>query len=511
MRYLSVYRTLAAAAAMLLPAAGCHNRAPVVPKIAVDPMPHKAAVAAVVKPLMDVEYASGVVIGLYDAGKTEVYGFGKGPGNQPPTASTLFEIGSITKVFTTLLLADSVERQEVSLQTDLADLLPPGVTVPVADHRTITLGQLATHTSGLPPMPPSIAGKSDAGNPYAHYSEDQLFADLVRAQLVAPPGTHVVFSNFGAGVLGYALGRKLGLGYEGAVLSRVVDPLGLGSTFFQVPEGAKFRRATGTNSDLTPVPYWYYGALAGAGALISDAHDMLALIEAELDASSGSALPLRHAMRFTQEQALDHTLGESAGLGWQIDTAGRFWHTGQTGGFHSFVGFDPKTRRGVVVLASTASQLLDRLGEDMYRVLSGDPPRPLHVPSPTQTAEYQGTYSLGGENIAIVESNKRLYIVGRGVPAIRLLPISENELWIEPLQAVIGFQQDPATQRVVQAIFLRQEQKIIARRISDSTVIDGGIAPPGAPVVPAQPAPPAPPQPAPGKPAPAQPAKPASK
>src|SRR5580698_10560078 len=125
------------------------------PPAATEHESHKTKVAALIQPLIDAEYATGIVVGLYEGGRTEVYGFGKGPGNRPPDASTLFEIGSVTKVFTALMLADSVQRQEVALETNLADLLPPGVTVPTKDKRTITLGMLATHTSGLPRVPPS--------------------------------------------------------------------------------------------------------------------------------------------------------------------------------------------------------------------------------------------------------------------------------------------------------------------------------------------------------------------
>src|SRR5258706_9875041 len=94
---------------------------------------HRDAVAALIQPMIDAEIASGIVVGLYDAGKTEIYGFGKGPEGKPPTGTTLFEIGSITKVYTSLLLADAIQRREVALDTPVAGLLPPGVTVPTAD------------------------------------------------------------------------------------------------------------------------------------------------------------------------------------------------------------------------------------------------------------------------------------------------------------------------------------------------------------------------------------------
>ncbi|HUJ60782.1 MAG TPA: serine hydrolase domain-containing protein, partial [Kofleriaceae bacterium] len=366
-------RILPLALVALVACSGSPQRhvAPVRPAADVDPDgPHRDAVAAQVKPFIDSEIAQGIVIGLYDAGKLEIYGFGDGPGHKPPTGRTLFEIGSITKAYTSLLLADAAQARAVELDEPLADLLPPGITAPTRDDKAITLRQLSTHMSGLPGAPPSIA--PNGSDPYGRYSEDQLYADLVRTPLAATPGTMVEFSNFGSGVLGFVLGKKLGRGFAAELKARVLDPLGLHDTYLSVPPAAEPRRASGTNDDLKPAGAWTWGALAGAGALISTARDQLALIDAELDAAAGAKGPLRDAMRLTQERQLDHA-GENEGLGWQIDVHGRFWHNGGTGGFRSFVGFDPQTKRGVVILSSTSVTLVDHLNEAMYGVLDNNP------------------------------------------------------------------------------------------------------------------------------------------
>ena len=107
--------------------------APKKPAPVVPANPHLALVTAQIQPLIDNEVASAIVVGLYDDGSTEVYGFGKGPGGVPPTDSTLFEIGSVTKVYTSLLFADAIQRREVSLDEPVADLLPTGVSVPTRD------------------------------------------------------------------------------------------------------------------------------------------------------------------------------------------------------------------------------------------------------------------------------------------------------------------------------------------------------------------------------------------
>jgi len=432
---------------------------PVLPAADVDPDgPHRAAVAAQIQPFLDAEVLSGVVIGLYDAGKREIYGFGAGPGGKPPTGATLFEIGSVTKVFTGLLLADAVQRREVTLDAPIADLLPPGITVPTKDKAAITLKHLMLHSSGLPRLPPSLnAPKPD---PYAGYGEEQLYQDLLATELETPPGTKIVYSNYGAGLLGFALGRKIGGGYAAALQDRVLAPLGLRDTYLGFPPGAP--RAEGTNEDLQPMVPWTFDALAGAGALVSNARDQLALIDAELDAVAGSKLPLRGPMRLTQEAQLDE-VGANAGLGWVIDREGRYWHNGGTGGFHAFVGFDPKSRRGIVILAATSTSLVDHLANSLYKILDGEPPTPVTFPTAEQLTPLAGSYDFSGTKLSISAVGRRLYIEGPGEPRHRLLPLSATEFFLEPLQAVVVFQKDG--DQVARIVFAIGDHTLTAARV----------------------------------------------
>lgn len=424
--------------------------------------PHAAAVAAQVTPFVDAEVVSGVVIGLYDGGKREIYGFGTGPKGTPPTGSTLFEIGSITKVYTALLLADAVQRREVTLDTPLSDLLPPGVTTPSKDKQAITLQHLALHTSGLPRLPQSLP--PTAADPYAAYSEDLLYRDLIGTELERTPGTTIVYSNFGYGVLGFALGRKVGGGYAKVLAERVLGPLGLKDTYVAPPPGTP-NRIQGTNEDLATMPFWTFDALAAAGSLVSTAHDQLELIDAELDAAAGGKSPLRAPMRLTQEGQLDETAGRNAGLGWQIDREGRYWHNGGTGGFHSFISFDTKTRRGVVVLASTSTSLVDRIGTLMFKVLGNEPVEPAKFPTPDKLAPLAGAYDFSGTKLTVTVDGKRLYIEGVGEPRHRLMPLTENEFLIESINAAVIFQKDG--DKVVRLVFAVGDNTMTAVRVDD--------------------------------------------
>jgi serine-type D-Ala-D-Ala carboxypeptidase/endopeptidase len=438
--------------------------APATPSGDTDPAgPNRARIAAHVQPLIDHELAMSIVVGIVDGGRREIYGFGKGPGGAAPGGATLFELGAVTKVYTGLLLADSVQRREVNLDTPVAELLPTGVTVPTRDKLAITLRQLALHSSGLPPLPPSL--RVDVDNPYGMYRDNHLYQDLVRTQLVHAPGERMLYSDYGFGLLAHALGRKIGAGYAKAVEARITKPLALADTFATVPKHAEARRAAGTTEDLVPAPAWTYDALLGTGGLVSSARDQLALIEAELDAADGSKGTLRPAMRLTQESQLERR-GDNQGLGWMIDSAGRYWQNGETAGFHAFVGFDPKTRRGVVILASTRSSLVDSLATAIYRMLAGEQVKPPVFPDAKALASFAGTYDFQGMKLAITADGKRLYVEGPGEPRIRMMPISDREFWIERLQSVVVFEREGDAIR--RAIFIVGDKQLSAPRIDEA-------------------------------------------
>lgn len=441
---------------------GARRSAAASPPIAIDVERFREPVEAQVQPFLDAELVTGLVVGLYDAGKTEIYGFGRGPGGRPPDGTTLFELGPITNVYTALVLADAVQRREVEFDTPIAALLPPGVTVPIRDKIAITLRQLALHSSGLPRQPPSVTARGAAPDPYAGYGESALFNDLIHTDLEATPGTQISYSPYGAGLLGFALGRKLGGGYAKVLADRVLRPLGLEDSFVGVPAALAARRAAGTTEDLTAAPPWTYDALAGAGAVVSTARDQLRLVDAEVGAATGSTAVLRRAMRLTQEPALART-GPNEGLGWLIDGAGRYWHNGGTGGFHAFVGFDPKSRRGVVLLAATATSLIDRLADPMYKVLEGAAPPPAKLAGAAELAAFAGSYDLGGTPLQVVVEGKRLYLAVPGEPRHRMAPLSDHEFWIEALQSLTAFENDG--DKVSRVVFGIGDRRIAAPRV----------------------------------------------
>jgi serine-type D-Ala-D-Ala carboxypeptidase/endopeptidase len=267
---------------------------------------------------------------------------------------SLFEIGSVTKVFTTLLLADMVERAEVSLDDPVAKYLPEGVRVPGG----ITLRQLAMHTSGLPRVPTNLSPKTLA-NPYVEYTPAKLYDFLNTYKLTRAPGEKWEYSNLGAGLLGHALARRAGLDYGTLVRFRIANPLDMTSTYTVLPEWLKSRAVKGHNALGQPVSNWDWDALAGAGALWSGADDMLDFVAANLGQKKSGLAPAMAAMQ-KGRVSVGGEIGQS--LGWHTLThngADIFWKDGATFGFSSFIAFDPKTGRGVVVLCDAIGSVAD--------------------------------------------------------------------------------------------------------------------------------------------------------
>jgi len=360
----------------------------------------------------------------------------------PPGADAVFEIGSVSKLLTSLLLADEVVRGEVTLETKVAELLPFGVRFPDKDGVAVTLAHLASHRSGLPTLPDNL--DPTAPDPYAKYGTRELNAYLERAQLMFTPGTHFAYSNLGTALLGDLLAKRIGAPYEQAMIKRVLRPLGLTETWMHVPVAAKARIVPGTAANGTPVAPWTFDVFAAAGAWRSTPRDLVKLIEVAAEAAAGKKVPLGDALRLSFQPVGDGNGDAIAqvGLGWLVSEDGILWHNGQTGGQSSFVGFDPKTAKGVVILASTASPLTTRLGIGVFQAYLGkelDLGLDLVDVPPAELDKLVGSYRRpDGVVIEVARTGKSLELVG---PAgrIRVFPRSPTQFVILEFEASIDF------------------------------------------------------------------------
>ena len=302
-----------------------------------------------------VEYGEsvGIVVGFVDPqGQKEYFSHGTltRDGGKPVDENSIYEIGSITKVFTCIVLADMVLNGELNLEDPAEKFLPETVKVPSRNGKKITLEHLAANTSALPRMPSNFR-PADPRNPYADYTVDNMYGFLSGYTLRRDIGEKYLYSNIGMGLLGHILGLKAGMGYERLIIQRICDVLGMKSTVIMLTPQMKARRAKGHNP-AGEVPPWDIRTLAGAGALRSTAHDMLTFLAANIGIKHSKLSP---AMDMTHEARayIDETM--KIGLGWHIRDNGKtqiIWHNGGTGGYRSFCGFIKDKKNGVVVLSN---------------------------------------------------------------------------------------------------------------------------------------------------------------
>ena len=294
----------------------------------------------------------------------------------PPTDRTRYEIGSVTKAITGLALAEMARRGEVALTTPVADLLPDSVGVAAGGAAPIALVDLATHTSGLPRLPPTFLATVDPDDPYAGYTASDLYAFFGSYEHARAPGAEYEYSNVGAGLLGLALGRRHGGGYQALVRERVLGPLGMTETAVAVPDSVSFAPAVGAFGQ--PVSHWTWTeATVGMGGLRSTAADLLTLVEATIAPPPGLPPSLAAALADAARPVRRAPGRTRVGLGWHVipdrrDGPGVVWHNGGTGGGSSFVGLDRAAGVGVVVLANrggAANAAVTEFGFDVLRRL----------------------------------------------------------------------------------------------------------------------------------------------
>lgn len=393
----------------------------------------------------------GIVVGVIEPQGRRIVAYGsleKGD-SRPLNGDTVFEIGSVTKVFTSLVLADMVQRGEVALTDPVAKYLPAEVKMPERGGRVITLHDLSTHTSGLPRMPSNFQPK-DPANPYADYTVAQLYQFLSGYQPTRDIGTQFEYSNLGGGLLGLALARRAGMEYEALVRSRITGPLGMSSTGIALTPEMKARLAVGHNEALTAVSNWDLGALAGAGALRSSANDMLTFLAANLGYVKSPLAPAMASMLAERRKTGIPAFPE-IGLGWLIAKPSSYeivFHNGGTGGYRSFVGFDPKTRVGVVVLSNTFTAAgVDDIGMHLL-----DSKAPLLTP-PKEHKEaavdakvfdgYVGRYELTPNfALTITREGDKLFAQATGQPNFQIFPEGAREFFYKVVDAQITFEVD---------------------------------------------------------------------
>jgi CubicO group peptidase (beta-lactamase class C family) len=424
-----------------------------------------AAIRKILVERIDRNQAVGLVVGVIEPSGRRVVShgsFAKGD-KRALGGDTVFEIGSVTKVFTALLLADMVARGEVALNDPVGKYLAAEVKAP-----KVTLEQLATHTSGLPRLPSNLAPK-DGNNPYADYTVAQLYEFLATVPPVGSAAAPYDYSNLGVGLLGHALALRAGTDYETLVRTRILAPLGMKSTSITLDAAMKERLAQGHDTEMKPTANWDLPTLAGAGALRSTANDMLTFLGAVMGLTK-SPLAAPMASMLAARRPMGEP-GHKIGLGWHIATAGDHEvvvHGGGTGGYRTFLGFDPKRRTGVVVLsnASTAEGVDDIGRHLLVPSLPLLPPPPVEVAvDPKVLDRYVGHYQLAPNFILNVTCDEgHLYVQATGQPRFELFASGEHEFFLKVVDARLTFTM-PAEGRATSATLHQNGASQPAKRL----------------------------------------------
>ncbi|WP_179319709.1 serine hydrolase [Winogradskyella helgolandensis] len=397
----------------------------------------KARIDEGFNPSVALAYIDGENVIYFNYGDTEV------ENGKRVDENTVYEIGSISKVFTTIILADEVLKGNMNLSDPISKYLPKTVTVPQRNGKQITLKDLATHTSSLPRMSDNFE-PADYSNPFADYSADLLYEFLSSYDLLRDIGTQYEYSNLGMGLLGHILELHTGETYEDLVKTRITNPLGMKSTGIVLTEAMKAKLALGHSEQLEIVNNWDLNVLAGAGAIRSTTSDMVKFLKANTstnDTSLDKAMKLSHQIAFSDESE-----SFNIALGWHFANSNTIiWHNGGTGGYRAFTGFLNDFSKGVVVLTNSVSTV-DAIGMKLL-----DAPLPLELPKKSEFPDeievsaavlenYIGVYQLAPTfSLTITRKENQLFLQATNQPQFEIFPSAEHQFFLKVVEASITF------------------------------------------------------------------------
>ena len=438
----------------------------------------------------------GIVVGIVEPQGRRIIAYGhlseKDP--RPLDGDTVFEIGSVTKVFTALLLADMVQQNEVALADPVAKYLPAGIKVPERNGRSITLVDLATHTSGLPFMPEELPATN--GPAAAKYSAADLVDYVAGYKLTRDIGSKWDYSNIGYWLLSEALASRAGMDYESLLRARVIAPLKLANTDFALSPKMKANLAAGHDAALQPSPdvstLPVYSLMPSAGGLFSTVNDLLTFLSVALGYERSSLGPAIEACVSTRRPTQS---GNEQALGWTVIGKGDdqiIFRDGGTFGYASCMAWDPKKRIGVVVLSNQVPSV-DDIARHLLR-----PNFPLAKPTTTKHTEialdsatldkYAGRYEAKGEGIFIVTREGDFLMIESpadwGLPKLRIRPESTQDFFASELPLRVTFNIDndgrvnglliypPRGQKALPADRIRETPSQPTRRAGDHWFVE---------------------------------------
>ena len=309
----------------------------------------------IIKNAVENNRSSGIVVGILDEHSNRVIGYGetrKGNG-KTPDRYTMYEIGSVTKVFTSLLLEDMAEHGELNINDPISKFLPKNVKTPSRDGKEIRLIDLSTQTSGLPRMPDNYILK-DRSEPFAGYTAENLYSYLSNYTLTRGIGEQYEYSNTGVGLLGHILTLKAGKNYETLLRTRICNPLKMDNTVITLTSEEKNYLATGYNKHGRPAKIFDFSIFEGAGAIKSNVNDLLLFAAANLGLLKSDLYP--EMLKTHEIKHIANKRNLYIGMGWHVWKKYNkeiVWHRGGTGGYTAFIGLDIQNKKAIIVLSNS--------------------------------------------------------------------------------------------------------------------------------------------------------------
>lgn len=427
------------------------------------------AVRGSIQERVDKGINTGIVIGIIDANGSQYYSFGvkSVKSKEAVNENSVFEIGSITKTFTGILLADLVIKGEVKPDDPLQNYLPAGVAAPTRNCESIRLFQLSNHTSSLPRLPGNFSPVNPA-NPYADYSEKQLYDFLTTYTLTRDIGSEYEYSNYAVGLLGHVLAAKKKATYEQLMINVIAKPLSMNDTRITLTPDMKANLAYGHDNGVE-VENWDLPTLAGAGAIRSTAVDMLKYIAANMGKTKSKLYP---AMQLSHKNSRAEGSVPEVGLGWHKAGSGDSeitWHNGGTGGYRSFTGFT-KSGRGVVVLTNSTASVDDigmHLLDATVPLIKIKPPSTEIAVDTATLQSYVGRYELApGFILTISRADIQLKAQATGQSEFPVFAKSKDEFFYKVVDAQLTFNRNETGK--VESVTLHQGGRdLVGKRLEN--------------------------------------------
>ena len=354
-----------------------------------------------------------IVMGVFENGQAEYFvkGLQNQALNQAASSQTIYEIGSISKTFTSLLLAQLIGEGKLQLDDPVHKFWPEPFKLIDSEQQAITFKQLATHTSGLPRLPNNLS--PFAKDPYADYDRTQLLA-AVKSGSANQSAVNYVYSNFAVGLLGESLAVIEQSTYNELITSKILQPLNLTQTYMTLDQVPESLLAQGYNGN-SEASAWQFQALAGAGSIRSSIEDLLAYGVAHLK-------PANHGLKNAMQLAtsVHHQQGSlKIGLGWHITADGVLWHNGGTAGFRSIIMIDPVQQKVVAGITNSGNNDVEDIAAHLM-----DPSQPMvdhEFPVAIESQQldlFTGTFfhPASDKTITLIKHQDRLYLTAPKQP-----------------------------------------------------------------------------------------------